>query len=295
MPRRAVFGLGVGLFLAAHLASSDSPRPSAGFLDAYPWSMPDPQFGGLSALEIAPDGLSVIALSDKGTFTTGVIRRDVAGRITGIDTTAPKGLQDETGATLPAGRNDTEGLALAADGSAFVSLEGPARVLFYQHLDGPALPLPDAAEFASLDDNKALEALAIAPDGAIYTLPEESEGDYPLLRLRNGVWDTAFHIAKSGNFLPVGADFGPDGRFYLLERQFRGLSGFASRIRRFDPDSRGTVAGEVLLQTAAGTHDNLEGLSIWRDGAGRLVASMVSDDNFLPVLATDLVEYHLPD
>jgi len=52
---------------------------------------------------------------------------------------------------------------------------------------------------------------------------------------------------------------------------------------------------QVLLQTPVGFHDNLEGVSIWRDAQGRLRASMVADNNFLPFLSSGIVEYTLPD
>ena len=51
---------------------------------------------------------------------------------------------------------------------------------------------------------------------------------------------------------------------------------------------------ETLLETSLFTHDNLEGLSVWRDG-GTLVMTMISDDNFRGVQRTEIVEYLLTD
>jgi hypothetical protein len=102
-------------------------------------------------------------------------------------------------------------------------------------------------------------------------------------------------IEADGAFLPVGADLGPDGRLYLLERRFHGLGGFASRLRRVVLQEGGVARGETLFQTRPGQFGNLEGLAIWRDGAGALRATLISDDNFLPVLGTELVEVRLPD
>jgi len=101
-------------------------------------------------------------------------------------------------------------------------------------------------------------------------------------------------LPRIGVFRPVAADFGPDGRFYLLERRFHGPGGFSSRLRRFDLGPKGFSSGQVLLQTKAGRHDNLEGLSIWR-GPDGLRATMISDDNFLFMQVTEIVEYRLPD
>ena len=79
------------------------------------------------------------------------------------------------------------------------------------------------------------------------------------------------------------------GRLYLLERDFAGI-GFRSRVRRFAPDGTGE---EVLLETGIGVHDNLEGISVWRDDLSRIRLTMVSDDNFRFFQRTEFVEYAL--
>ncbi len=79
----------------------------------------------------------------------------------------------------------------------------------------------------------------------------------------------------TGPFLIVGADIGPDGRLYMLERDFAGI-GFRSRIRRFDLDGGNE---ETMLETGLRTHDNLEGISVWQDAQG-LRLTLISDDNF---------------
>ena len=146
--------------------------------------------------------------------------------------------------------------------------------------------------------NAGLEALAIDADGALYTMPEATDrqdGAYPVYRYSNGRWDRPFLIRGTEGFLPVGADFGPDGRLYILERQFRGLGGFVTRIRRIAPSGPGIAADEVLIETAPGAFGNLEGLSVWRDAGGALRLTLVADDNFLVFLATEVVEFTVPD
>ena len=54
-----------------------------------------------------------------------------------------------------------------------------------------------------------------------------------------------------------------------------------------------TLGVEVLLTTVTGTHDNLEGLTVWKDAAG-LRATMISDDNFRFFQQTQIVDYRLP-
>ena len=259
--------------------------------------MDDPRFGGFSAIEVEPDGLNFVALSDKGAFVRGRFTRDSEGRITRVDGGRVTPLKGQGEEPLRPGRTDSEGLAIAPDGSAYVSFEGPARVLRYAKLDGPAENLPSPPEFARMQTNSALEALAIGPDGTLYTLPERSGGEkrpFPVYRFRKGTWDKELSIPRSDGYLAVAADIGPDGRFYLLERQFRGLAGFSTRLRRFDIGS--TLTGETtLLQTPVGLHANLEGMSVWRDKAGRLTATLIADDGFSFLFATRIIEYRLPD
>ena len=298
MRKRAFVAIAAGMVLIAGLEGSASPTPPPGFLDAWAWSMPDERFGGFSGLEIAANGLDFIALSDRGAVTSGRISRDAEGRISAITAQPMQLLKARGNAPLHPDRADSEGLALAPDGSLFISFEGVARVLHYPRLGGSAENLPVAPDFRHMQLNAALEALAIGPDGTLFTLPERSgrpERPFPVYRFQNGQWDKSLSIPREGGFLAVGADFGPDGRFYLLEREFRGLSGFASRLRRFTLTDAGFVDAKTLLETPVGLHDNLESVSIWRDAAGHLTASMISDDNFTPLLRSEIVEYRLPD
>ena len=94
--------------------------------------------------------------------------------------------------------------------------------------------------------------------------------------------------------MPTGADFGPAGRLYLLERGFVGL-GFYSRIRAFTLNAGGTkiLSESLLLTTPVGTHDNMEGLSVWEDDQGRIRLTMISDDNFRFFQKTEMAEYVL--
>jgi hypothetical protein len=286
------------MLLALTLDSSASPPQPAGFVGSLTWQSGDPRLGGMSAIEVSADGRRFVALSDRGGWTSGRLERDAQGRITAIRAAPIALLKGEAEHPLKKSRADSEGLALAENGTAFVSFEGVARVLRYDDLAGPAENLPRPEAFRKLQLNSALEALAIDAGGTLYTLPERSgreDRPFPVWRYRNGKWDQPFDLPRQGSFLPVAADFGPDGRLYLLERQFRGLMGFASRVRRFDLAGSGPGPGETVLETRPGRHDNLEGLSVWRDGAGHLRLTMISDDNFRFFQRTEIVEYIAAD
>jgi hypothetical protein len=113
---------------------------------------------------------------------------------------------------------------------------------------------------------------------------------FPVYAFRDGAWDVAFRLPVREGLAVAGADVGPDGRLYLLERDLAGL-GFRTGLRRVNLDGTGD---EVLLTTATGTHDNLEGLDVWRDAEG-LRATMIADDNFRFFQRTEIVDYRLPD
>jgi hypothetical protein len=297
MPRRPVVGVIFGTVVLLGLVGSTSPPLPAGYLSSIQWQSDDPLFGGFSAIAVTADGAGFVTLSDRGNFTSGRLDRDQTGRIIGIVADALRALKGADDLPLGDYRRDSEGLTLLPDGQAYVSFEQIARVVHYPVLNGPGTALPRPEAFKQLQRNSALEALAADAKGTLYTLPERS-GDpsapFPVYRFKDGIWDQPFSLPRRGSFLAVGADIGPDGRFYLLEREFHGLAGFASRVRRFSLGPSGFADEETLLQSRPGQHDNLEGISVWRDASGALRLTMISDDNMIFLQRTEIVEYRVP-
>lgn len=291
MRRRAFLGLTGAALGALSLQGSASQTPPPGWIGSYSWSDRPPRAGGLSGLRVFDGGRSFVAISDRGGFVRGRFQRDAVGAITGVTSDEFVRLRALGQSPLRKGRTDAEGLAVAPDGSFYISFEQEARVLRYARLDGSAENLPTPEAFARFGGNAALEALAIDAKGTLYTMPEEPEGgDFPVWRFRNGAWDQPFGIPARAGFLAVDADFGPDGRFYLLERGFHGVAGFSSRVRSFRLRREGPTDERVEMQSATGMHDNLEGLSVWQDAKG-LRLTMVADDNFFFLQRTEFVEY----
>jgi len=294
--------LGPALAIAALLVAGCDPRGpgssgDAGFLSAYEWTRSEPWFGGFSGLHLSPDGQRATMLSDRTTVVEVRLTRDGDGQIAGVEPLThwrPRSSRDKP---LTGRIADSEGLAIGRDGAVYISFEGVHRVARYARPGAPATVLNAPWVFQELEGNRSLEALAIDAAGRLYTLPEggrDAQGRIPVHRRDAQGWRVAFALPARGRFLPVGADIGPDGRFYVLERSV-GVLGFRSRLRRWTLTETGAEQEETLLTTAAGTHDNLEGLSVWRDPGGDLRATMVSDDNFLSLQRTELVEYRLPD
>lgn len=284
------------LFLALQVAGPVQAAEAV-FVGEFVWRLRLSGLGGLSGLEVDDDGTGFVAVSDKGRFVTGRFQRE-GGVIT--DVLSPEVLPVRTVKGPPVGGYDidSEGLARDAAGRLYVSFEGNDRVRLFPTPKDKATFLPTDPDFYTFQENSSLEALAIGPDGAIYTMPERSgewDRPFPVYRLRGDIWDQPFTIPRRDKYLAVGADFGPDGKFYLLEREFLWYGGFSARVRRFDLGADGFTNEETLLATRYGQYDNLEGISVWQDADGATRMTMVSDDNFSRLQVTEFVEYKVVD
>ncbi|KAF0676409.1 esterase-like activity of phytase family protein [Profundibacterium mesophilum] len=278
-------------------ADADAGTPRLDYVGSYTWTSPDPHLGGMSAIEIGDDGRDFVALSDRGYIVSGTLERK-DGAVSGIAAGALEPLRDIKGAPVTRKWSDAEGLARTPDGRLFISFEARHRLWAYEAAGSRAMPMPVNPAFRELQPNSGLEALAIGPDGTLYALPERSgklERPFPVYRFAKGRWDSLLSIPRRGEHLPVGADFGPDGKFYLLERHFTGIFGFSTRVRRFTLGPDGFTDEEVLLQTWTGRHDNLEGIAVWADREGTIRVTMLSDDNFHFLQRTELVDYRLSE
>ena len=294
MPRSFTVQIAAALILICQGVLADPSR--AVYLGSFRWHMNASWFGGFSGIELSSNGQTMTVISDRGKILTARIER-TATQIAAIRPGKPRHLKSSTGARVSGRIGDVEGLVVAPDGSLYISFEGIARVAHYDTAADAAIPLHRPASFAAMPLNGSLEALAMDPRGRLYTLPErgaDQNGKIPVYRWDGDRWSTPFTLPARDGFLPVGADFGPDGRFYLLERTVS-IFGFRSRIRRWDITETRANNERILLQTSSGTHDNLEGLSIWRDASGNLRATMISDDNFIALQTTEIVEYSLTE
>jgi hypothetical protein len=66
-------------------------------------------------------------------------------------------------------------------------------------------------------------------------------------------------------------------------------------VRRITLQGDRIAGDEVVMQSPERRHDNLEGLAVWRDSAGAIRLTMISDDNFQALQRTEFVEYSLPE
>ncbi len=253
--------------------------------------MNDPRFGGFSSLEVAADGLSFMATSDKGSLLRGDILRE-NGRMVGVANLRLTDILDSKGAPLTSYHVDAEGLAVSERGEIYISFEANHRVMVQTGPEAVPEFVPKHPEFRSLINNSGLEALAIAPDGTLFAIPERSgevTRPFPVYRFQNGDWDKRWSIPRIGDYLVTGADVFA-GHLYVLERKFS--LGFSSRVRRFEI---GAMAGEVLLETRPGRYDNTEGIALWQPLGEPVRVVLISDDNFLFLQRSQLVELVLEE
>jgi hypothetical protein len=284
--------------ILALLAGPAAAQPVAQHQGTYIWREDDPDFGGFSAIEITADGTRFHALTDRAQLFLGQVRRDDQGTITGLSVDDRAHLRDRNGTPLPPGHlGDSEGIALAPDGRIWVSFEGLHRVVGYDDPHGPADPLPHPPKLPGMTGNAGLEALALHPDGRLVAVPERSADaatPFQVLVFEDGQWTTPMQIRRDGQWLAVGADYGPDGRFYLLERSFLGPLGFRSRVRSMELNADGPRDEHILIESRPMQYDNLEGISVWGT-PDDIRVTLISDDNFLFLQRTEIVEYRVTD
>lgn len=297
---RGLLAAPLTLFLLSGCARADSLQ----FIARFDWATDS--VTGLSGIEVAPDGLAFHIVSDRGWFVTGRFERDT-DTITGLVLDRIDPIPGIDGLPVSARRlgdwSDAEGLAMAPDGTSWISFERWARVA--RHAPGGPDKGPDKGaglsragwirdhpDFLAYPDNRQLEALALAPDDTLYTFAEQplAEG-FAIYRLTDGTtWQVTGHIPPQDRFAIVGADFGPDGRLYLLERKLRLGLWWQNRIRRLDVEAPESV--ETLWTGAPGAFGNLEGLALWMRG-DEIRAIAVSDNNGALHLPNQIVEFRL--
>lgn len=255
------------------------------------WEVDAPWFGGWSGIEISAQGTQMTVISDRGQLVQAALKR-ANGKIVGVGIQTTNRMSRASGVRLRGKARDAEGLAIDDRGRAYVSFEHRHRVM--QTDLGNArtrgrigLPFQNA-----LDDNAGLEALAIGPDGTLFAIAEQPAANgapFPLYAYAKGKWRVSARIPRRGPFAPVGADFDVKGRLWVLERAVTPL-GFRSRIRMFVIDP-GNPREYTLLTTTPSRYENLEGISVWNDARGQMHVTMISDDNFLRILRTQIVEF----
>jgi len=96
---------------------------------------------------------------------------------------------------------------------------------------------------------------------------------------------------------PAWAGFLPNGDLVLLERRYAPAWSIAMRLRRIPGDTVKVGAlldGDILLDAGMTSQiDNMEGLAVSEDEAGRAILTLVSDDNYSVLQRTLVLQFAL--
>lgn len=260
----------------------------------------DARFGGLSGLWIAPDGHELVMVSDHGTVWRAALAHD-GDRLTGLAEWQAAALGRVPGD--PGGHIDAEALADDGAGGLIVAVErAPPLRRIARDDPASAQPLPATAELeqaGAADGNAGIEALATLPGGALLALSEgmfAAPGQLAAWRIE-GERIAPLRYATSDGFVPTGADRLHD-TIYIVERRFSLLAGgFTSRIAALDVDQ--VREGEPMrprplaLLGRPAISENFEAIAAREGADGQVLLYLLSDDNFLPLQRTLLLQFSL--
>ncbi|ORE91451.1 hypothetical protein ATO4_19014 [Aurantimonas sp. 22II-16-19i] len=265
------------------------------FLGGLQFTGSDSRLHGISAIRILDADGGFLAVTDNGSWVAGRIGRDANGRPTGFSDVRIAPLRDLLGRPIRGkALGDAESLAIAPDGrTVHVGFEQRHRIWAYDLDDlgeGRARDVPLPIPARELRANKGLEMLAIAPEGSplqgvMVTVAERSiDRAGNLFAGLVGAGGGVFKVKRYEKWEVSDGDFLPGGDLLLLERRFEGLfGGLGIRIRRIPGDAMragALVDGPVVFEAdLADESDNMEGLDVWQDEAGRTRLTLVSDDN----------------
>ena len=265
-------------------------------------------FGGLSAMRVSKDD-EVLAVTDSGFWYFATIKRNQDGSPVGFENSSLSPILDEDGKPfLSKWSVDAEGLAIG-DKHIFVSAEQFGRVLQFDRQDDQhkAKSKIIVSEFpgGQLRGSFGLEALAIVPSvpggqpngGTLLALSEGSTNEDGNLRgffIAGEVIDT-LSVKRSDGYSITDAAFLPGGDLLILERRFTLGQGSQARIRQISKAA--IVPGAVLDGTTifeANRHqqiDNMEGISVFKDKAGKTRIALISDNNHWLLQRTIYLEF----
>lgn len=259
---------------------------------------PSANFGGWSGLALTDDGKAFIAVSDAGTWMTGILAYDGA-KPKAVRSARLGPLRALSGKTLA--RNwdrDAEGVALVEGtplkGRVLVSFERNHRIGRFdtdeKGLSAARSYIALPAAMKRMDANRGLEAITLLGGGpykgalvAIAERLQDGSGNHTGWLWVKGKPRT-FHIRDGDGYDITDAAGLPDGSLLVLERRFRWNEGVKLRLRLIRRDELrpgALIHGETLLDAGMNQEiDNMEGLAVHAGAAGAIIVTMISDDNF---------------
>ena len=96
------------------------------YIGSFPWNPEQHHYGDISGIEVSADGARFFAVGDNGQTYEGKFQR-TEGRITGLTARYVGSLHNTVGQRFRDDFSDAEGLAIAPDGTWYVSFEREPR------------------------------------------------------------------------------------------------------------------------------------------------------------------------
>jgi len=256
-------------------------------------------FGGLSGLWIRPDGSELVTVSDRGIIWRASLEHD-GDRLVGLSGWRSHRL---TPLAVDHGHVDAESLA-DQDGALVVALEQnqPLRRVVADDAGWGmrSIIAHDALREAGwAARNAGIEALTDLADGGLLAIAEgvkAPSGHLAAWRITDGRIE-GLSYAEADGFAPTGADR-LDQVIYVLERRFDLLKGgFVARIMALDTaqvEAGAPLQGRELGRLSwPALSENFEGIAVHPGSDGRILLYLISDDNFLPIQRTLLLQFSL--
>jgi hypothetical protein len=263
------------------------------FLGAWTLTSNDARVGGLSALHV--EAGTALAMSDAGwrvRFPLPSGRGPVRAEIAMVEQ-GPGPLGDKS-------NRDIESLVVEK-GAAWLGFEQSNAVWRYDADSFAVRARAAPGAMARWSNNAGPEAMVRLADGRFLVFAEGDGGDSEALLFAGDPAVPGTPVRRLRYRPPEGyritdSALLPDGRLALLNRSVGLLSGFTAKITlaALPRLSEGAlIAGEEAAAfEGAVTRDNLEGLSVTREG-GRTILWLVSDDNYNPFQRTLLMKFAL--
>lgn len=252
------------------------------------------EFGGFSGLLIRQGRL--VAVTDRGWWLEADLEDSPTGLRPAVALFGP--MRGEDGETFDKSGGDAEALTGRGD-KIVIGFEHDHRLMVHLGQGQLGGTIRDRA-FEQLSTNKGIEMLATLPDGRLLATEERPRGGHHRMFLVHGAGNVGMRLfPESGDFNVTGGDVGPDGRLYLLLRDYGQFTGVSIRVHRYDLGEDGfpVIASrrEIAAFESESGIDNMEGLAVWLDGAGRTRLTLISDDNFNLIQRTLLMDFEITD
>lgn len=272
-----------------------------------------PEWGGYSGMVMAPDGSSLVAVSDVGHWLKLELKHDAAGTLTGVGAARLEPLLDEAGKPV-AGKewSDAEEIAQAPDGQFFVAFERRHRIWRYASVagvpDGPAHPVPAPDAILSLPENAGIEGMIVEGSGILTIIAEGA--DSAAIESLGWIWgaqQSKWHrlaVERSDGFEPTSLALLPGPQValaqkvdpsatLLLERRYTEADGPAARISVLFPSiiTKHVASFTLVTLRLPLSVDNFEALAVRPAGDDRAFVYLLSDDNQSDAQRTLLLQF----